>query len=101
MCLALPLGAIAQASPAEPATAAAPLHYQSTFSDYKPWRDLQPGNWRGMNDALGAAPSGHGGHGAGPGPAGASPAQAPASSAPHQPAPAASDDGHQMHGGHK
>lgn len=48
-----PMLAIAQ--PAEPTRPAAQLKYTSAFADYKPFKDLEPGDWRALNDAVGAA----------------------------------------------
>lgn len=48
-----PMLAIAQR--AEPARPAAQLKYTSAFADYKPFKDLEPGDWRALNDAVGAA----------------------------------------------
>lgn len=85
--MGLPLVATAQADPADPsAVAATPvLQYQSAFSDYKPWQDIQLADWRAVNDTVRdakpggttaqdaapsraapapQAPSGHPGHGA-------------------------------------
>ncbi len=99
--LALPVAAFAQTDPANPAVSAPELRYQSAFSDYKPWQDLKPGNWRALNDALGSTPvSGHGGHGAAPVAASAA-GPAPVRPASVQPLPAAGQDSHHMHGGHK
>lgn len=96
LALCLPLGVPAQSAstPAEVSSAATPaLRYRSAFSDYKPWQDIQPGNWRQLNDALVAPSAGqagaHAGH-ATPAPSGATPA-VPAQAAPH--------GGHSMHGG--
>lgn len=64
VALSLPLGAFAQQTPdARTGTPAAPLFYQSAFSDYKPWTDIKQGNWRELNNALAVPASGsrHGG----------------------------------------
>ena len=96
--VALPLAALAQADPAAPSAAAPPLPYRSAFSEYKPWRDLQRGDWRAMNDALGSASTGgHGAHGAASGTA--TPAPAPAKPASRQQAPAAGHKAHHTQGG--
>ena len=100
--LALAFAGASQAAPTEPAAPAptgGPLRYESAFSDYKPWQDVAPGNWRALNDALVTAPAGHGVHGAAPAAAGQ--ATAPAKPAPAQPAPAAGHGAHHMHGGHQ
>jgi hypothetical protein len=57
VALGLPLLALAQA-PADPAPAripAQPLVHRSAFADYQPYRDVAPGDWRRLNDAVGAA----------------------------------------------
>jgi len=69
---AIPL--LAHAQPAEPA-------YQSAFAGYHAYREPQPGAWRALNDAMGAAalkPPAHAGHGM--------PAAQKATSAPAAPA---------------
>jgi hypothetical protein len=101
MVLGFPLAALAQANPTDPAAAAHPLRYQSAFSDYKPWQDIQAADWRAVNntvrDAAGKG-DGHAGHGAAPAAAPASvPRPGTAGSAPAPQAPA----GHQGHGSHK
>lgn len=45
---------LAFGQPAQP-VAATSLKFQSAFDDYKPYRDIEPGDWRGLNDAVGAA----------------------------------------------
>lgn len=30
----------------------ASLRYQSAFADYKPYRDVQPGDWKALNDTV-------------------------------------------------
>ena len=68
VALCLPLAALAQGSRADPADASASapaLRYQSAFSDYKPWQDLKPADWRAVNDKVrdaGASSGGHAGH---------------------------------------
>ena len=109
MALGLPLAAAAQVNPADPAAPPQPLGYQSAFSDYKPWQDIKPADWRAVNDTVrdaAAKGGGHGGHGVVPaapsGPA-AAPQPAPRPATP-RPAPAAAPQapaGHQGHGGHK
>ena len=97
MCL--PLGVLVQpaGSQTEVSNAVAPTpRYKSVFSDYKPWQDIQPGNWRQLNDALAAAPAGQAGAHAGhamTAASGGTPAPAPAgpSATPH--------GGHSMHEG--
>lgn len=91
--LALPLLAAAQADPADPAAPAPAPGYQSAFSDYKPWQDLQPDDWRTVNEAVRPQPRAtHGNHGAAPA---AAPAAEPAASLPP------GHGGHPMHGGRK
>jgi hypothetical protein len=101
MALCLPLLATAQqaSSPADAKAAGQPLRYQSAFSDYKPWQDIKPGDWRQLNDSV--APKdgksgGHAGHGAAPASAPAAPAAK--ASAPAAPA-AETHQGQHMHGG--
>ena len=52
LCLATLGPARAQGSAAPSATASSPLQYRSVFADYKPWRDIAPGDWRALNDAV-------------------------------------------------
>ncbi|SFN29128.1 hypothetical protein [Variovorax sp. OV329] len=53
LALGLPLLAFAQQpDPADAKMPDAALRYQSAFSDYKPWQDIKPGNWRQLNDDL-------------------------------------------------
>ncbi len=55
--LGLPLPAAAQ-TPADPADRKAPtpaLGYRSAFADYKPYQDIEPGDWRRLNASVGAA----------------------------------------------
>ena len=98
--LCLPLLAVAQAGRADPADAKAPapaLSYRSAFADYKPWQNLEPGNWRELNDKVAPAPrksSGHAAHGPSAPVAPAAPAAAKA----HAPA-ASAGHGHGTHGG--
>jgi hypothetical protein len=53
--------AIAASAPvlvaAQPAARAEPttLTYPSAFADYKPYRDIEPGDWRRLNDVVGSA----------------------------------------------
>lgn len=105
--MGLPLMAAAQANPADPGASAPALGYQSAFSQYKPWQDIKPADWRAVNDTVrdaGAKSGGHGGHGAAPGTAptpAAAPTAAPGHAAPAAaPAPQAPPD-HQGHGSHK
>ncbi|MFY9509434.1 MAG: hypothetical protein WAQ05_00485 [Rubrivivax sp.] len=89
LALSLPLLAIAEqrADAAQAKGSATPLRYQSAFADYKPWQDVQPGNWRRLNDGLVPAAGragGHTTHGMGDAPpAPAAKASAPAAP-PHQ-----------------
>lgn len=48
----------AAASPPAPPSAAAELNYQSAFTDYQPYKDIEPGNWKAANDTVGKAPGG-------------------------------------------
>lgn len=43
------------AQPVEPTGPAVQLTYFSAFADYKPFKELEPGNWRALNDVVGAA----------------------------------------------
>ncbi len=104
--MGLPLIA-AQANPAEPGAAAPALGYQSAFTDYKPWGDIRPTDWRAVNDTVrDAKPSmGHGSHGTSPSisPAAAARSQqvpAPVHAAPAQQAPSG-QHGHAGHGEHQ
>ena len=109
--MGLPLMAAAQADPADPGVPAPALGYASAFSDYKPWQDLKPADWRAVNDTVrdaAAKSGGHAGHGAAPASAptpqpSAVPQAAPRPAVP-APAPARAPQapaGHQGHGGHK
>ena len=96
--MGLPLMVAAQANPADPGAAAPALKYQSAFSDYKLWQDIQAADWRIVNDTVrDAKPDGaHAGHGAAP--AVATPGQV----APRPvPAPPQAPAGHSGHGAHK
>ncbi|HEX6703783.1 MAG TPA: hypothetical protein VF169_03405 [Albitalea sp.] len=89
--LCLPLLATAQGGRADPADAQASgsaSRYQSAFSDYKPWQEIKPVDWRAVNDNVRDAAGD-----AMPAPA------APAASAPTTKSPMPSHGGHQMHGG--
>lgn len=85
LALSLPLLAGAQ-DIAEPGNAkpGEPLRYQSAFAGYKPYADVEPGNWRALNDAVGVAARKQGGHAGHSATATSSPAGA------HAPAAAAS-----------
>lgn len=96
-CLALPVAAGAQPDPADPGTAAAALRYESAFSDYRPWQETPPGDWRAINDALRKEPVDHAGHGAAPAPG--APAAPAATPAPPRQAPVPGQGAHPMHGG--
>jgi hypothetical protein len=97
MALCLPMGAMAQAGSPDPSNskAVAPqLRYQSAFSDYKPWQDIQPRDWRVVNDTVRDAAA------TGTGQAAHTATQSPAAApAPSKPMPGHS--GHQMHGGQR
>ena len=96
-CLAAALAAaipsLSAAQATEPAKAAPPqLTYRSAFGDYKPYQEMEPGNWRAVNDAVGAAASkqgSHAGHGVEPD----APASASGRSSP------GAQQRHPMHGG--
>ena len=102
VALCLPLATLAQSGRSDPAVASAfapALRYQSAFSDYKPWQDLKPADWRAVNDKVrDAATQGgsHAGHNMMSAPAApAASAAAPKASSPAMPG----HGGHQMHGG--
>lgn len=94
MALSLPLVAAAQedsARPVDDAASAASLLYRSAFSDYRPWQEIRPGDWRALNDnvrevAARRGSSTHNGHLMGQpspaAPASAAPAEAPTSDRP-------------------
>lgn len=93
VALSVPLLALAQqrADAPGPKASAPAMRYQSAFADYHPWQDIQPGDWRQLNDALVQAPGGAGGH------AGHAIGMSPAAPAPKAAAPAAAThQGHQM-----
>lgn len=99
LSLGLPLLATAQAirpDPSDAKAAAPPLRYNSSFADYKPWRDTKPGDWRALNDALQGtgAGGGHAGHATPPAPAPLAPHTAP-HAAPHAAPRAAPHAAHQ------
>jgi hypothetical protein len=97
-----PLAAAAQPNPADPAFVTPALRYQSAFSDYKPWQEIQPSNWRALNDSLRVTPDGHAAHVKPP--AGAPAPTRPASSAPAAGQQAPAQPGHggdHMHGDQK
>jgi hypothetical protein len=101
VALCAPLAALAQSGRADPtdALASAPaLRYPSAFSDYKPWQELKPADWRAVNDQVrGAAATGggHAGHNMSMPMAPAASAPAPKASAPAMPG----HGGHRMQGG--
>lgn len=116
VALCVPLLALAQFSdgPASVNTPAPPLRYQSAFTDYKPWREIKPGDWRAVNETVRDA-SQAGGH-AGPmkdasgatsggtpssggEPAGASNGKAPGPKDKEATPAMPGHGGHQMHGG--
>lgn len=76
------LSAAQAADPTEAKTPAQSLRYESAFADYKPWRDIKPGDWRQLNANVSPARP-------------AAPSAAPKASAPTAPA----HQGHHMHGG--
>ena len=100
--LGLPVLAFAQQTgePTDAQAAARSPRYQSAFTDYKPWQDIKPGDWRQLNENVRPSPDAAGGHTAhgttNPASRAASaPSPAPGASAPAIPA----HQGHQMHGG--
>ena len=53
LALGLPLLVGAQGLAAADAKAPdASLRYQSAFADYQPYRDVQPGDWKALNDTV-------------------------------------------------
>ena len=100
IAIGLPLAAASEAHPAENTSAVPALRYSSAFADYKPWQELEPGDWRAMNEALRAPGGGHAGDRPAPPATAAKPANADLAAP--QVAPAASGHGaHQMHGDRK
>lgn len=53
LAMALPALALAQSPP--PAKAVAQAGQPSAFESYQPYQDLQPGDWRAVNDVVGQA----------------------------------------------
>lgn len=96
--LVMPLPALARPDAADPVAPAPAIRYSSAFADYKAWRDLKPGDWRAMNDALGTAAADHGSHGSqGAAAAAAVQAAVPARASSGPQAPASGHGGHGMH----
>lgn len=65
MALALPAAVVAQgggAARSSPNTEAGGLQYRSAFADYSPWQDVNPADWRAVNDALLASEARKGEH---------------------------------------
>lgn len=97
--LGLPVLAFAQQTgePTDAQAAARSPRYQSAFTDYKPWQDIKPGDWRQLNNnlqpRLGRA-GGHAGHGT-TAPSGTQAVPAPS------PAPRASEAAMPAHRGHE
>jgi hypothetical protein len=63
----MPLFAAAQSPRTHVDKGAAPapaLRYTSAFTDYKPFQNLKPSDWRGLNETVGKS-SGPGAHGMG------------------------------------
>jgi hypothetical protein len=44
--------AYADDEPASTTAASVPLRYQSAFADYKPYQDIEPGDWRALNESV-------------------------------------------------
>lgn len=100
LALCLPQLALAQAGqpdPADPKSSAPALRYQSAFSDYKPWLDIKPGNWREANDTVGSPAAKDGEHAGRDVPASVPAAPDPASKT--TPAAIPGHGAHQHHGG--
>jgi hypothetical protein len=52
LSLAVCAHAYADTALASPAAASAPQRYQSAFADYKPYKDIKPGDWRALNESV-------------------------------------------------
>jgi hypothetical protein len=92
-----PLLAGAETGPAAapPALAAPALRYDSAFSDYKPWQDLGPGDWKAANAAVAGA-----GHAAAQSPPASAPMVREGGPVKRKSAPTVDPQGgHHMHGG--
>jgi hypothetical protein len=105
LALSLPLltGAQGVAEPKN-AKAGTPLRYQSAFADYKPYSDVDLGNWRALNDTVGVAAIKQGGHAGHSATAMPSPASAPApagAASSAMPSPEAPSKHHSHHRGPK
>jgi hypothetical protein len=90
--------ALSQSVAADSPHAAPPLRYDSAFTDYKPWQDIRPAEWREVNDAVreaAAQGTGHAGHGSLAAPGSASSPARPATP------PEAAHGAHRLHGGTK
>jgi hypothetical protein len=105
-CFAPLAPALAGSAESMPAAASAPPAYRSVFADYKPWQNLEPGNWRALNDGLRSGEAGAMGdmgsmhdmsgmhrHSPSTAPAASVPASAPESAPAHS--------GHHMYGGNR
>jgi hypothetical protein len=93
-------GSLSQAAerpdPSKPSAATPAVRYQSVFSDYRPYQEVQIRPWRQSNDEV-AAGQGHAGHGAKGG--NRTPAPSPAAEpSVRKPAPPAASGGHETHG---
>ncbi|HSI47955.1 MAG TPA: hypothetical protein VLA61_06780 [Ideonella sp.] len=102
LALGLPLLALAQTRPPDPADpkASAPaLHHPSAFAGYTRWQDIKAGDWRTLNNALWDDRAA-GGQDDLPRPQMAPPLASPAtpSSAPSVSVPAAAHGGHHPQG---
>lgn len=47
----MPVMALAQAAPQDPAAPAPALRYSSALADYKPWQDISPKPWSAASSA--------------------------------------------------
>lgn len=53
LCLPLLSGAqVPGAHPSDAGGGATSLRYRSAFEGYRPWQDVEPADWRALNDAL-------------------------------------------------
>lgn len=94
---------LALAQPAESTRPVAQLKYTSAFADYKPFKDLEPADWRTLNDAVGAAAAKQGVQPSQPSPtapaATTAPPAAPKAGMPAHDMKSMPGTSHPMHGG--
>jgi hypothetical protein len=94
VALAMPMFAFAQAP-------ASGLRYPSAFADYKPYREVQAGNWRALNDAVRDVGGGSMAHEMAKQPSASASASASATPKATPKTPMEAHTGHQMPGGMK